>query len=86
MYGPKSEQGWGNPYEIRGIEPLILPKTNGLTNRLSKDGKTLLAWVNQRTIHIDMRTDSKLNQVTTIAKEAFYPLRMDLLLLSFLTM
>ena len=72
MYGPKSEQGWGNPYELGDRTPHT-PKDEWPDYRLSKDGKTLLAWVNQRTIHIDMRTDSKLNQVTTIAKEAFTP-------------
>ena len=72
MYGPKNEQGWGTPYDLGDKTPHT-PKDEWPDYRLSKDQKTLLAWVNQRTVHIDMRTDARLKQVTTIAKEAFTP-------------
>ncbi|MDO4881431.1 MAG: leucine-rich repeat domain-containing protein [Capnocytophaga sp.] len=72
LYGPKTEQGWGRGYELGDKSPRQ-QKDEWPDYRLSKDGKTLLAWVNQRTVHLDMRTDSKLNAVTTIAKEAFTP-------------
>ena len=55
-----------------GIEPLILPKTNGLTIGLAKMAKTLLAGKPTYYTHY-MRTDSKLNQVTTIAKRKLLP-------------
>ena len=73
MYGPKTEQGWGSNFYELGDRTPRTPKDEWPDYRLSKDGKTLLAWVNQRTVHIDMRTDSRLKQVTTIAKEAFTP-------------
>ena len=72
MYGPKNDQGWGDPYDLGDKTPHT-PKDEWPDYRLSKDQKTLLAWVNQRTVHIDMRTDARLKQVTTIAKEAFTP-------------
>ena len=72
LYGPKSTEGWGNGYKLGDKTPRSL-KDEWPNYRLSKDGKTLLAWVNQRTVHLDMRTDSNLSKVTTIAKEAFTP-------------
>lgn len=69
LYGPKTEQGWGNGYKLgdkSGGQPQQLPNY-----RLSKDGKTLLAWTNFRTLHLDMRSDPKLANVEHIGDEAF---------------
>lgn len=38
---------------------------------LSTDGKTLVKWLNPETTTINMQTDSKLKEVTSIGKEAF---------------
>lgn len=69
LYGPKTEQGWGDGYELgdkSGGQPQQLPNY-----RLSKDGKTLLAWTNFRTLRLDMRSDPKLANVEHIGDEAF---------------
>ena len=69
LYGPKTEQGWGDGYELgdkSGGQTQQLPNY-----RLSKDGKTLLAWTNFRTLHLDMRSDPKLANVEHIGNEAF---------------
>ena len=72
LYGPKTEASWGSGYVLGNKN--VKPQEDKWPNyRLSKDEKTLLAWVNQRTVQIDMRTDAKLNKITTIAKEAFTP-------------
>ena len=69
LYGPKTAEGWGTGYEMgdkSGGQPQQLPNY-----RLSKDGKTLLAWTNFRTLHLDMRSDPKLANVEHIGDEAF---------------
>lgn len=70
LYGPKTEQGWGTSYyelgDKSGGQPQQLPNY-----RLSKDGKTLLAWTNFRTLRLDMRSDPKLANVEHIGDEAF---------------
>lgn len=69
LYGPKTEQGWGDGYELgdkSGGQTQQLPNY-----RLSKDGKTLLAWTNFRTLRLDMRSDPKLANVEHIGDEAF---------------
>ncbi|AVM51233.1 leucine-rich repeat domain-containing protein [Capnocytophaga sp. oral taxon 878] len=69
LYGPKSAAGWGNGFALGNNNPLN--HTDLPNYKLSDDGKTLLSWLNPQTLHIDMRTDLRLNNITTIKENAF---------------
>jgi surface antigen bspA len=71
LYGPKTTEGWGNNFFILGDRSNLQNTDKEANYVLTDDGKTLAAWVNNRTLHIDMRTDSKLANITTIGEGAF---------------
>lgn len=69
LYGPKKNNSWGVPYTLGDSNPW---HNNQLSNyKLSDDRKTLLAWLNPQTVHIDMRADVGLSRITAIQEKAF---------------
>ncbi|MDO4880536.1 MAG: leucine-rich repeat domain-containing protein [Capnocytophaga sp.] len=71
LYGPKKIEGWPTNYFTLGNQSNLLGANDEPNYVLTDDDKTLAAWVNTRTVYLDMRLDSKLAKLTAIGEDAF---------------